>query len=132
MASSVDDADSLAPAVADVSTLPFLLLSQLITHYDVGYFSVDTSAPALEKQLLLVCKVLLFPFYLIVGDFAKGDGNIWTRRLFISTLIYAITAAIYVILTQFWFSEHTSSLEALVWDIVLWLHTVSVAVVACA
>jgi hypothetical protein len=123
---------ALANGTTDVSALPLLLLSELITRYDVGYFSVDTSASTLEKWLLLLCKVLVFPFYLIVGDLAKGDGHIWTRRIGISILIYAVTAATYVILTQLWFSEHTSPLEALVWDIVVWLNIVRFAVVACA
>ena len=128
-----DTANGTANGTAnDISVLPFLLLSELITHYDVGYFSVDTSATTLETRLLLLCKVLVFPFYLIVGDLAKGGGNIWMRRLFVSILIYAATAAIYVILTQFWFSGHTAALEALVWDVVLWLNVIRFAVVACA
>lgn len=119
-----------APPAA--SAIPLLLLSTLLTHYKVGYFSVDDSASAPNRWILLFCKAMVFPAYTIVGDMASGDENLLLRRALLGVHFFAAATVLYVALTRAVFFEHTADSAALVHDLVLWMALVGAAVVVLA
>lgn len=123
-------ADAAPPA--EVSALPLILLSTLLTHYNVGYFSVDAAAPALDRWPLLLCKAVMFPAHAVVGELARGAENRAARRALLAALFVAAAALLYALLTRALLPARAADSAELVRDLVGWVGAVGAAAVALA
>jgi len=115
-----------------VGALPFLLLSTLLTHYDLGYFSVDSTLSSLDRWLIMLCKVTVFPIYLIVGEIARDASSSLLRCVLLKALFFLVSALAYVFISRAVFPTYTVALGELSRDASHWINILgTIAICLC-